>query len=207
MIRCTVGVPQLAQDAAMSSSTNATRLLISGLLVAAAQAGAQQAAPPATAAPVPSPASSVGLFVYPTKNQDAAQQSTDETQCYDWSRTQNGFDPAAPAPAAAPAKTAEAEKQGPGGERVKGAARGAAAGAVIGEVADNDASQGAEVGAAAGVLAGGRQAGKNRQAQEQQAEQTAQANEDSAKAAQQQKVDTFKRGMSACLEARGYSVK
>jgi hypothetical protein len=207
MIRCTVGLPQLAQDAAMSPSTNAARLLISGLLVTAMQASAQQAAPPATAAPAPSPASSIGLFVYPAKNQDAAQQSTDETQCYDWSRTQNGFDPAAPAAAAAPAKTAEAEKQGPGGERIKGAARGAAAGAVIGEVADNDASQGAEVGAAAGVLAGGRQARKNRQAQEQQAEQTAQANEDAAKAAQQQKVDTFKRGMAACLEARGYSVK
>jgi hypothetical protein len=89
---------------------------------------------------------------------------------------------------------AEAEKQGPGGERVKGAVRGAAAGAVIGEVADNDAGKGAEVGAAAGVLAGGRQSRKNKRDQEQKVEQTAQANEDAAKAAQQQKVDTFKRG-------------
>jgi len=193
----------------MNSPNLATRILFAGLLgAAAASAGAQQAAPPATAAaPVPSPASSVGLFVYPSKNQDAAQQSTDETQCYDWSRTQNGFDPAVPAAAAAPAQTAEAEQQGPGGERVKGAVRGAAAGAVIGEVADNDAGSGAEVGAAAGVIAGGRQARKGKREQEQKAKQTAQANEDAAKAAQQQKVDTFKRGMSACLEARGYSVK
>jgi len=192
----------------MKSPNTAFRLLVAGLLgLAALTCGAQQAAPPAATAPAPSPASTVGLFVYPSKNQDAAQQSTDETQCYDWSRTQNGFDPAAPAPAAAPAQTAEAEKQGPGGERVKGAVRGAAAGAVIGEVADNDAGKGAEVGAAAGVLAGGRQSRKNKRDQEQKVEQTAQANEDAAKAAQQQKVDTFKRGMSACLEARGYSVK
>ncbi len=192
----------------MKSPNHAIRLLVAGLLGATAlTSGAQQAAAPAAAAPVPSPASSVGLFVYPTKNQNAAQQSTDETQCYDWSRTQNGFDPAAPPPAAAPAQPAEAEKQGPGGERVKGAVRGAAAGAVVGEVADNDASQGAEVGAAVGVMAGGRQARQNRRAQEQKTQETAKANEDAAKAAQQQKVDTFKRGMSACLEARGYSVK
>jgi hypothetical protein len=172
-----------------------------GLLGAAsaALAGAQ-------AQPAASPAASLGLFVYPAKGQDAAQQSKDEAECYDWSKTQSGFDPAAPAPAA-PAAAASAEKQGPGGERVRGAVRGAAAGAVIGEVADNDASKGAEVGAAAGVLAGGRQARKNQQAQAQQAQASAQANEDAAKAAQQQKVDTFKRGLGACLEGRGYTVK
>jgi OmpA family protein len=200
----TVGDRNWLQDAAMKSPTFATRTLIAGLLgAAAATSGAQQAAPAA----VPSPAASVGLFVYPAKNQDAAQQSTDESQCYDWSRTQNGFDPAAPAAAAAPAQPAEAEKQGPGGERVKGAVRGAAAGAVIGEVADNDAGRGAEIGAATGVLAGGRQARQNRRTQEEKAVETTKANEEAAKAAQQQKVDTFKRGMSACLEARGYSVK
>jgi len=153
-----------------------------------------------------SPAAALGLFVYPAKAQDAAQQSKDETECYDWSKTQSGFDPAAPAPAA-PAAAAPAEKQGPGGERIKGAARGAAAGAVIGEVADDDASKGAEVGAAAGVLAGGRQARKNRSAQEEQAKESAQASENAAQAAQQQKVDTFKRGLGACLEGRGYTVK
>lgn len=165
----------------------------------AAMAGAQ-------AQPAASPAASLGLFVYPAKGQDGAQQSKDETECYGWSKTQSGFDPAAPAPAA-PAAAAPAEKQGPGGERVRGAVRGAAAGAVIGEVADNDASQGAEVGAAAGVLAGGRQARKNRGAQEEQAKEAAKASEDAAKAAQQQKVDTFKRGLGACLEGRGYTVK
>lgn len=176
------------------------RLLV-GLLGAAcaALAGAQ-------AEPAASPSASLGLFVYPAKGQDAAQQAKDEAECYGWSKSQSGFDPAAPA-AAAPAAAAPAEKQGPGGERVKGAVRGAAAGAVIGEVADDDASKGAEVGAAAGVLAGGRHARQNRREQEVQATESAKASEDAAKAAQQQKVDTFKRGLGACLEGRGYTVK
>ncbi len=175
--------------------------LMLGLIGAAAVAVAGAQTQPAA-----SPAASLGLFVYPAKGQDTAQQSKDETECYGWSKTQSGFDPAAPAPAA-PAAAAPAEKQGPGGERVKGAVRGAAAGAVIGEVADNDASKGAEVGAAAGVLAGGRQARKNRGEQEKQAAESAKASEEAAKAAQQQKVDTFKRGLGACLEGRGYTVK
>ena len=95
----------------------------------------------------------------------------------------------------------------PGGERIKGAARGAAAGAVIGEVANDDASEGAAVGAAAGVVAGGRQARKNRREQEEKAAEATAANADAAKAAGQQQIDTFKRGMGACLEGRGYTVK
>jgi hypothetical protein len=188
------------KEAAMKHPNIPARVLL-GLVGAccAALAGAQ-AQPPA------SPAASLGLFVYPAKGQDGAQQSKDETECYGWSKTQSGFDPAAPA-APAPAATAPAEKQGPGGERVKGAVRGAAAGAVIGEVADNDAGQGAEVGATVGVLAGGRQARKNRSAQEEQAKESAKASEDAAKAAQQQKLDTFKRGLGACLEGRGYTGK
>lgn len=175
---------------------------MAGLLVSVS-ASAADPAPPATA---PSTAASVGLFVYAAKGQDAAQQSKDETECYGWSKTQSGIDPAAPAPAPAPAAAAEAEKKG-GGERIKGAARGAAAGAVIGEVANNDASEGAAIGATAGVVAGGRQARKNRQAQEEKAAEATAANADAAKAAGQQQLDTFKRGMGACLEGRGYTVK
>ena len=77
----------------------------------------------------------------------------------------------------------------------------------IGEVADDDASRGAEVGAAAGVLAGGRQARKNRREQEAKAAESEVASAQAAQAAHQQKLDTFKRGMSACLEARGYTAK
>jgi hypothetical protein len=185
----------------------ATRTLLRcALLAATTGAGAGMAQAPAPApAPAPTSASAVGLFVYAAKGQDAAQQSKDEAECYAWSKTQSGVDPAAPAQP--PAAAAAPDKQGPGGERVKGAVRGAAAGAVIGEVADNDAGKGAEVGAAVGVLAGGRQARKNRREQEEKAEEAQQANVAAADAAHQQKLDTFKRGMAACLEGRGYTVK
>lgn len=173
---------------------------MAGLLVTVSAS----AADPAATATAQSPAASVGLFVYAAKGQDGAQQSKDETECYGWSKTQSGIDPATPAPA--PAATVEAEKKG-GGERIKGAARGAAAGAVIGEVANDDASEGAAVGAAAGVLAGGRQARKNRREQEEKAAEATAASADAAKAAEQQQLDTFKRGMGACLEGRGYTVK
>ena len=180
------------------------RNITRSVLIAVGCTGIAVAQAPAPA-PAASPASSVGLFVYAAKGQDTAQQSKDETECYGWSKSQSGIDPAAPESAPAPA--AEAEKQGAGGERIKGAARGAAAGAVIGEVANDDASEGAAIGAAAGVVAGGRHARKNRRDQEEKAAETAQANADAAKAAGRQQLDTFKRGMGACLEGRGYTVK
>lgn len=184
-----------------------TRLVaMTGLLATTVAALAFAQAPPATPAAA-SPAASLGLFVYPAKGQDTAQQSKDESECYAWSKSQSGFDPAAPASAAAPAQPAEAAKQGSQGERVKGAARGAAAGAVIGEVANDDASEGAAVGAAAGALAGGRQARKNRREQDEKAAESADANVEAANAAQQDKADAFKRGLGACLEGRGYTVK
>ena len=149
----------------------------------------QPAAPPATA---PVSAKSLGLIVYPAKGQDAAQQSTDEQQCYDWAKTQTGIDPQAPPPAAAPPPETK------GGQRVKGAARGAAAGAVIGEVADNDADEGAKVGAAAGAIAGGRQKRQDKKAAEEQSKSQQQA-------AQTERQTTFKKAMGTCLTGRGYT--
>ncbi len=169
-----------------------------GLLFAAVAAvafGQETASPTATAS---SPAASVGLFVYPAKSQDSAQQAKDETECSDWSKTQ-----AASTPAPAPT-SAEPEEKGAGGERIKGAARGAAAGAVIGEVANDDASEGAKVGAAAGVVAGGHRTRKARRDQKDEAEAQEKAD---AQAAEQAKTDAVKRGMAACLEGRGYTVK
>ena len=78
---------------------------------------------------------------------------------------------------------------------------------MIGEVANDDASEGAAVGAAAGAIAGGRQARKNRREQEEKAAETADASVATANAAEQEKADGFKRGLGACLEGRGYTVK
>lgn len=150
-------------------------------------------------------ATSLGMVVFPAKSQTPQQQAQDEGECYAWSKGQTGVDPMAPPPAAtqptaqkAPAAT---------GSRLKGAARGAAAGAVIGEVANGDASDGAAIGATAGVVAGGRQ---SRQIQQQTAQQSAlqqQQAAQQAQAANQQRMDLFKKGFAACLEPKGYTVR
>jgi hypothetical protein len=159
------------------------------LLCSVALSSYPQTTPPATPSAV---AKQLGLIIYPAKGQDAAQQSTDEQQCYDWAKSQTGIDPTAPPPAAAPAEEAK------GGQRVRGAARGAAAGAIVGEVADNDADEGAKIGAAAGAISGGRQARKEKQAKEEQAKTATQA-------AQTEQQTTFKKAMGTCLQGRGYT--
>jgi Glycine-zipper domain len=159
---------------------------------------AQGTAPP----PAPPPATtkslaaSAGVFAYPQKNQTPAQQAQDEGECYNWSKTQSGYDPMQPPPATT---TAAAPGYRQDGERAKGALRGAAGGAAIGAIA-GDTGKGAAIGATAGVLAGGR---RSRMAQSQEAEQA--ASQSQANLAQLQ--NNFKQGMRVCLEARGYAAK
>jgi hypothetical protein len=137
----------------------------------------------------------VGLFVYPQKSQDAALQGKDEGECYDSAKQQSGIDPANLAASTQPAQAPKT----PSGGGAKGAAGGAAAGAAVGAIT-GDAGEGAAIGATAGAVHGRRQQKKAKKQAQQQA-QTQQAS------AQQQNLDSFKRAMSACLDARGYSVK
>jgi hypothetical protein len=180
---------------------------------------AQQAAPPppppppaatapaAAAAPPASLSSSLGVFVFPAKDQSSTQQSTDEGACYGWAKSQTGIDPmniSAPQAAAQPSQ-ADASNSG-GGERVKGAARGAAAGAAIGAIA-GDAGTGAAAGAAAGTMAGGaaKRRGQKEAAAQQQQQQAAAAQQQQAAIAQQKA--TYNKAFSACMEGKGYTVK
>ncbi len=142
--------------------------------------------------PSASPAASVGLFAYPRQGQSAKQQASDENSCYTSARQQTGIDPTAPPP---PPEQAQAQKAG----GAKGAARGAAGGAAIGAIT-GDAGTGAAAGAAVGTVRGRRQQKKANKEAEQQAAQRAEAQ-------QQQSLDTFRRAFSACMDARGYSVK
>jgi hypothetical protein len=137
-------------------------------------------------------AAKIGLFVNPKNSQTAEQQAQDENACYSTAQQQTGIDPTAPA---APAPEA-AKKQGGG---AKGAAGGAAGGAAIGAIA-GDAGTGAAIGATAGAVRGRRQQKKANKQAEQQAAQQSQAQ-------QQQKLDTFRRAFSSCMDAKGYSVK
>ena len=187
-----------------------------GLLLAALRpAGAQEPTPPPaqpTGAPgacppgytcsaASSPASQLGLYVFPAKEQTKDQQLADEQYCWGWAKDQTKIDPAtltANTDSAAKATKAKVDSAA-AGAAVKGAARGAAGGAIIGGIA-GDAGTGAAIGAATGAVAG-------RRAKKQA---TAQAEQVGAAQAEQQvaqKIATSKKAMSTCLEGKGYSVK
>jgi hypothetical protein len=141
--------------------------------------------------PVKGMASTVGLYVYPQKQQSATQQLTDEQQCYGSAKTQTGFDPNA---ATTAAKTPKSDSS-----HDHAAAKGALRGATISRAVGGDTGQGA----ARGAILGSARAKRKEKEQAEQAEKQANAK----KTQQQQKQDDFKRAMSACLDARGYSVK
>jgi hypothetical protein len=165
-------------------ATNYAPLL---LLAAALPVAGQQTNPP----PIKGMAYTVGLYVYPQKQQSATQQLTDEQQCYNDPKTQTGFnpDPATPGTATTAQNTTKDH----------GAAKGAARGAAISGATGGDPAAGAE----RGSMIGGMRSKHKEKQQEQQTEKQA----DAAKTQEQQNMDNFKRSMSACLDARGYSVR
>jgi Glycine-zipper domain len=163
------------------------------VLALAGPAAAQQPAAPAGQPAAKSVSQSLGVVVFPAKGQAPEQQGKDESECYGWSKQQTGIDPAAPPPqAAAPAPAKK-------GGAVKGAAKGAAGGAAVGAIA-GDAGEGAAIGATAGAVKGRRDQKKDNAAAQQQAQQQAQA-------AQQGRMDQFKKGFCACMEGKGYTAK
>lgn len=122
-----------------------------------------------------------GLFVYPQKGQDSAQQEKDEFECWKWAKENSGVNPAE-------ASQAGADRGGRAAGALGGAARGAALGAAVGAIA-GDAGKGAGAGAVVGGV-GGRRGAIN--------------NEKQAQAETQQ---TYNRAFAACMEGRGYTVK
>lgn len=187
-----------------------TKWWIRGVLVALLSIAASASFAQTNPAPTKSLAASAGVMVYPTQGQKPDQQTKDEAECFNWAKQQSGYDPVQPPKStAAPAQAGQAAQQGTtpaDGKRARGALRGAAGGAIIAEVAGNDAGKGAAIGATAGAMAGGRRS-RMAQSQQQQQAQQAQASAAQAQAAEQAMKDAFKRGISVCLEARGYSVK
>jgi YMGG-like Gly-zipper len=137
---------------------------------------------------------SLGLYVFPAKDQKPDQQAKDEQACYSWAVQQSGVDPLN-----MPATKPDSVAKGPDGSAVKGAAKGAVAGVAIGAIA-GDAGKGAAIGAAAGGMAGA-SGGKKKQAKKQEEAQK------TAAATDQAKLDSFKKAYSACLEGKGYTVK
>jgi hypothetical protein len=184
-----------------------------------ASAPTQPVSPAAPTGPVPSfsAANKAGLFVAAAKGQSHDQQLIDESDCYNLAQQQTGVSPDTPPPQAptsadiqaAQSQAADSAPQQKGG-RAKGAARGAVGGAVIGGISGN-AGTGAAVGAGVGTVRGGRQQRKANEATKEQAAAQGgaqvQQQYQNQKAAYDQQMSTFKRAFSACMDARGYSVK
>ena len=138
-----------------------------------------------------------GMYVFPKGKQTKQQQQQDEGQCYNTAVEMTGFDPSAPS---SPPPQSQGAPTGSGARgALRGAAGGAAMGAAMGAIA-GDAGKGAAMGAAGGGMLGGvrgRQQGKQQQAAQQQA----------AQQQQQAHRQEYQRAFTACMEARGYSVK
>jgi hypothetical protein len=157
-----------------------------------------QVAAPKTEPPPKLTFAQIGLFIYPAKEQPAEQQKKDEDACYEWAEANTGLTLVAGKVDAQAAGKAAAKGAGEG-RVVGGAAAGAATGLAIGAIA-GDPGKGAAIGAVAGSVGGVRgRIQAQQQAGQKGAQQAVQAN--------QQAVDQFKKAGSACLEARGYSVR
>jgi len=139
-------------------------------------------------------ASGLGLFVFPSNDQNKEQQDTDEMACYKWAKEQTGVDPLNP-----PEVQAAQVDRSADGTAVVGAAGGAAAGAAIGAIA-GDAGKGAAIGAVVGGLRGRRAKVVGDEMQQQQ-------NNAAAAAATEEMMNNFKKAFTACLEGKGYTVK
>ncbi|SMD44769.1 Glycine-zipper containing OmpA-like membrane domain-containing protein [Aquiflexum balticum DSM 16537] len=158
-----------------------------------AQVPTMQAIPDTTKITYNQISQSLGLFVFPSKNQSQNQQKQDEFECYKWAVDQSGIDPQNIP------KIEVTDSTGPTGGAVIGSAKGAAAGAAIGAIA-GDAGKGAAIGATAGALRG-RRAGQQAQAQQNQKAHA------SASAQETAMLENFKKAFSVCIEGKGYTIK
>jgi hypothetical protein len=138
-----------------------------------------------------------GMYVFPKQGQPPEQQQQDEMQCHASAVEMTGFTPSAPPSVPSPSQGAPTGSGARGA--VRGAAGGAAMGAAMGAIA-GDAGKGAAMGAAGGGMVGGVRG--RRQGQEQQA-----AQQQAAQMQQQAGLQEYQRAFSACMDARGYSVK
>ncbi len=125
------------------------------------------------------------VYVYPADGQAPAQQALDEKECRQWATEQTGYDP----------YYSYAGQEDGKGKVAKntaiGAAGGAAGGALLGEIIGSKPGIGALAGGALGGLLGNRKGKKSKQEVR---------NETAA-----HRID-YTRALTACLEARGYSV-
>lgn len=136
----------------------------------------------------------LGLYAFPTQDQNAETQEMDEYKCFKWAKDQTGYDPLNP-----PDIKPQQAQAGPDGTAIKSTGGGAAAGAAVGAIA-GDAGKGAAIGATLGAFRGLAAKGAKANAQEAAAKQ-------SVEQQQAALLNDFRKAYSVCLEAKGYAVK
>jgi hypothetical protein len=160
--------------------------------------------PPPRPLPPPPPPVQTNIYAYPTNGQTAEQQDRDRYDCYQWAIQQTGFDPSSPG--IPPHERIQVVGGPPAVPPGAGVATGAVTGAVLGAIVSGPRNAGA--GALVGAVLGGVLGGAAESAQDQQAAQARTVVVDRQQSAQlERKAGDFKRAASACLEARGYSVR
>src|SRR6185437_11747739 len=151
-------------------------------------------------APPPPPRASTDVYAYPQQGQTAEQQDRDRYDCHLWAVKQTGFDPSAPG--VPPHERVRVVSAPPSGT---GTAVGAIAGAILGAVIAGPRDAG--FGAVAGGITGAAVGNASDQAQAAANSQVIVQQDARQAAAMEQKSSNYRRAISACLEARGYTVK
>lgn len=158
------------------------------------------ATPRASTPTIPPAADTAEVVAYPLHNQSERQIRQDRYECYLWAVRQSGYDPATQTGAV---ETGAVVVSGPpeGSATVAGTVTGAAVGALVSGPRRGGA--GAAVGAIVGALAGASVDAENKaRTEEARARYEASVVED-----ENRRVGAYRRALSACLDARGYSVR
>ena len=151
--------------------------------------------------PSPPPVPQQQIVIYPAKGQSPEQQERDRYECHVWAVQQSGFDPSQPNVPAG--QRVAVEPANPPGS---GTAVGAIAGAILGAVIAGPGNAGA--GLVLGGITGaavGTASDVNAQAQANYEQQRLDAGYDANAAQVSQRSANYRRAISACLDARGYT--
>jgi hypothetical protein len=176
--------------------------LLSAALTCVVLAGCVVAPPPRPRPPPPPPPqANTDVYAYPQQGQSPEQQDHDRYDCHLWAVKQSGFDPSAPG--VPPHERVRVVSAGP--PPGTGTAVGAIAGAILGAAIAGPRNAG--FGAVAGAITGGAVGNASDQAQVAANQQVVVQQDSRQAAAMEQKASNYRRAISACLEARGYSVQ
>jgi hypothetical protein len=139
--------------------------------------------------------------IYPAKGQSPEQLERDRYECHVWAVQQSGFDPSQPGVPAG--QRVMVEPANPPGT---GTAVGAIAGAILGAVVAGPRNAGA--GLVLGGITGaavGTASDVNAQAQANYEQQRLDAGYNASVSQGAQRASNYRRAISACLDARGYT--